>query len=1227
MLHGRLLRQSPAFLRRTALGPCSTDWSHLEISVVQRPSVRLRGSYLALIAVALLSQSPAQTGPSAAPTAAGPISAASKSTAAPGAEVGMPLIHNYSTRDYEAGPQVWSVLEDKRGLIYVGSSSGAILEFDGVTWRKIFHASSTVRSLGMDESGRIWAGLEADFGYLAPDAAGSLQFVSLLDKVPAEYRDFTDVWQVLPTPKGVFFRSYQSLFRWDGQRMHVWAVRKDSRFQALSMVRGHIYTAENGVGLEEIVGDELRPAPGGDAYKNSVKLFLFPFDDNRIVVSERDGLLSFYDGQKVTPFKTEADAYLKKSRIYTSTILNDGSICITSLSGGVTIVGRDGKLLNIIDAAAGLQSSNVLSAYQDREGGLWIGSEAGVSRVEINSPVSIYARTPTYDAIRYKGSVYASTTSGGEAVSRLVAEPGTNRLSSSPIRGANQAWTLVDFNDPKNPASEQLLAGTNEGVLRVEGDSMVPAMPSTHGASEAALFIGRSTRDPSRILIGHTDGVGSMRWDGHAWIDEGRIPNLFYQCSDAAEDPDGSVWFSGGSGKILHVQVPPTGMRDAKYELIGKDQGLPAGPNDATLIGGQIFLTVQRSKNIYRWDPATHKFIVDNRFQLLVDAADANTFLNPTDDRHLWVFTSSSGTKRLGLFTRQADGSWHLEEDAYRSLTRLGVFIFRPDRDGATLITGEHLLRYTPQSQGAPPAPFPTVVRLVKSGSQIVFGGTKIADGAELRLPPGSSDLRFQFAALAYANPADTEYQYLLDGVDKGWSPWDKQKEANYSGLGPGNYRFRVRSRTDDGRAGDEDSFAFTILAPWYRTTTAYVIYVLLFLLAAIAGWALIGRYERKKARLKTEALEAQAKALEATVNERTQEIRAQASEIAAQKDSIELLSDIGKEITASLDLNTILFKLYERVNQIVDASIFGVGLYRPEKRQIEYSLAIENGKRYAPYTRSMDDKNQFAVWCIEHRQPILINDVALEYKKYISAFTNTVKPLDDGTIAQPPASMIYLPLIAQERVLGVLSMQSFKKNAYTEQHLSLLENLAAYTTIALDNANAYQVINQRELEVRERAAELVTINRISQALATQLDKDRLIQFVGDQVRDLFRAPIAYVSLLDRATMMLHFPYAYGEDAPPRPFGSGLTSQIIRTGQPLLINEDMEAQPRPARRGTDRPADCLVPRRAHFFRRPGHRRHQRAVHRSGRPLHRGRSAPALHHRHRRRRGLPQRTAL
>ena len=79
---------------------------------------------------------------------------------------------------------------------------------------------------------------------------------------------------------------------------------------------------------------------------------------------------------------------------------------------------------------------------------------------------------------------------------------------------------------------------------------------------------------------------------------------------------------------------------------------------------------------------------------------------------------------------------------------------------------------------------------------------------------------------------------------------------------------------------------------------------------------------------------------------------------------------------------------------------------------------------------------------------------------------------------------------------------------------------------------------------------------------------DRLIQLVGDQVRDLFHAPIAYVSLLDRSTMMLHFPYSYGEDSESLPFGEGLTSQIVRTGQPLLINEDVDGSS--ARMGVQR---------------------------------------------------------
>ena len=308
--------------------------------MAQRSLVRSRYSLPLLSALALLFLLVAQTSLSATPEPA----------ARPRAEVGIPVLKNYGVKEYNGGPQVWAILQDQRGVMYFGNSSGAILEYDGVTWRKIFVPSSVVRSFAMDASGKIWVGLSENFGFLTPDSAGRLQYVSLLDKVPVEDRGFTDVWQALITPQGVFFRSYEKLFRWDGKRMQVWSHQPKARFQALSAVRGHIYTAQGGgAGLQEIVGDELRDVPGGDAYANAGKLFLHPYDADHILISQRDQLLTLYDGHKAVPFPTEADEYLTTHKPYTSTLLADGSFCVTTLNGGAVIIGHDGKLRQIVD--------------------------------------------------------------------------------------------------------------------------------------------------------------------------------------------------------------------------------------------------------------------------------------------------------------------------------------------------------------------------------------------------------------------------------------------------------------------------------------------------------------------------------------------------------------------------------------------------------------------------------------------------------------------------------------------------------------------------------------------------------------------------------------------------------------------------------------------------------------------------------------------------------------
>jgi signal transduction histidine kinase/CheY-like chemotaxis protein/ligand-binding sensor domain-containing protein len=99
--------------------------------------------------------------------------------------------------------------------------------------------------------------------------------------------------------------------------------------------------------------------------------------------------------------------------------------------------------------------------------------------------------------------------------------------------------------------------------------------------------------------------------------------------------------------------------------------------------------------------------------------------------------------------------------------------------------------------------------------------------------------------------------------------------------------------------------------------------------------------------------------------------------------------------------------------------------------------------------------------------------------------------------------------------------------------------------------------VEERTKEVKQQAEELATVNQISQALVSQADLHDLIKLVGDQLRDLFKANIVYIALLDKKTKIISFPYQYGDSMPPLKLGEGLTSKIILSGEPMLINKDV----------------------------------------------------------------------
>jgi signal transduction histidine kinase len=219
--------------------------------------------------------------------------------------------------------------------------------------------------------------------------------------------------------------------------------------------------------------------------------------------------------------------------------------------------------------------------------------------------------------------------------------------------------------------------------------------------------------------------------------------------------------------------------------------------------------------------------------------------------------------------------------------------------------------------------------------------------------------------------------------------------------------------------------------------------------------------------------LEEYNRTLEEKVSERTAELENKNSQLDHAFSNIKTLSEIGQKITSTLDINLIFDMVYENISKLVDTTAFLILLYNKELNRLDCKLSIENDEKLPEFSFSMEDKNRFAVWCIDNKLPVYLNDVDTEYQRYISTRTQPKA----GTYS---SSLIYYPLIVENRIIGAISVQSYNKNAYTQYHLDIIASLATYIAIALDNAYAYDSINRAHRELKEAQAQLVQAEKMA---------------------------------------------------------------------------------------------------------------------------------------------------
>jgi signal transduction histidine kinase len=228
-----------------------------------------------------------------------------------------------------------------------------------------------------------------------------------------------------------------------------------------------------------------------------------------------------------------------------------------------------------------------------------------------------------------------------------------------------------------------------------------------------------------------------------------------------------------------------------------------------------------------------------------------------------------------------------------------------------------------------------------------------------------------------------------------------------------------------------------------------------------------------EKLKLSNEKLEEYNRTLEQKVDERTAELSEKNRELDASFNNVKILNQIGKKITSSLNIGQVQDIVYENVNSLMDATTFLIMIHNESQRKLECILSMEKGEKLPLFEVSLEEKNRFAVWCVDHAAPVFMNDVDNEYGKYVSY---RARPKAGETVS----SLIYLPLMIEERIVGVISVQSFRKNAYTQYHLDMLNNLANYVAIAIENALSYEKINKANNDLKAAQAQLVQAEKMA---------------------------------------------------------------------------------------------------------------------------------------------------
>lgn len=699
--------------------------------------------------------------------------------------------------------RVRALLGSRDGTLWIGTSRGLASWKDG---KLVVHRSvsgKTVNAIEEDEGGTIWVG----------GASGAKAFVCTIGD------DSSDCYGDNGSLGGAVLGLYRdaSGALWAAGTDRIWKLKPNP---------------VSSVALPTHVG-ALRTVTGGP--------------NGGVVVGTRSQILEVADGV-VRPIELPKWA---QGWLFTKALRDrDGGLWIAAADNGLLHFRADG--VDAFTSLEGLSGDHVLGLFEDREGNVWVSTSQGLDRFRPMA-AAIYSRhdgvagRPASVLAARDGSVWVSTSAA------VYQFDGTRISSMRPSRSATlfqdrkgRIWMASQYefgymdggqwatvpDIPKGTVDGIAedskgtiwIAHRNSGLLRLLPDGRVERTPW------AALK--NSGRVSTMIVDPADDSLWLGLWSGDVMnVQEGKVGSFFSLREPDSRgvvqiriDVDGAVWV--GSRESL------TRINRGRLSKLGRESGLPCEGAHWTLVD---------ERSVWIYTPCGLAQLDRSEMAAWSAAADkgASTKVKVRMLDHWDGVGQPSNASAVGQIE--------------------GIQLFTPkaasSRDGRIwVVTGNGIVAIDPLRIPTNETPPPVHVEQVTSDS-IPYDAR---DG--LQLPALQRNLEITYTGLSLTVPERMQFRYKLEGRDVDWQDAGNRRQAFYTDLSPGPYRFRVIAANSSGLWNQEgDTLEFSIEPAWWQTN------IFRAACAAVSLLLLFGLYKLRVVQLSRRF----GTTLEARVNER----------------------------------------------------------------------------------------------------------------------------------------------------------------------------------------------------------------------------------------------------------------------------------------------------------------------------------------------------------------------